>query len=370
MRVLHVDSAGGWRGGQNQVLLTARGMRDRGHEVLLACQAGGVLESRARDVGLTVAPAFFHGDLSPAAVWSMRRAWSAFHPEVVQLHDPHALSAGTLVSLVRAREPSPQLLATRRVDFPLRGPLSRLKFRSCKRVIAVSRAIARVLEADGLEPDRVRVVYEGVPDRPPAAGGAAALQALGISPESPVVGNVAALTGHKDHSTLLEAAARVIARVPEVRFLIVGDGELRRSLEGRAKALGLGAHCVFAGFRKDLDVLIPAFTLFCLSSRMEGLGTSLLDAMAFGRPVVATRAGGIPEAVEDGLTGLLVPARNPLALAEALLRLLSDASQREQMGRAARRRFEERFTAERMVDETLAVYRDALESRSSRSPGT
>lgn len=369
MRVLQVDSAGGWRGGQNQVLLTARGMRDRGHDVLLACRAGGVLESRARDVGLRVAPVSFHGDLSPGAVWSVRRALSSFRPEIVQLHDPHALSAGTLASLGRASEgPSAALVATRRVDFPLRGPLSRLKYRACARVIAVSRAIARVLEADGLDPGRVRIVYEGVSDRPPGAGGAAALRDLGIPPDSPVVGNVAALTDHKDHSTLLEAAARVVARAPEVRFLIVGDGELRQSLEAQARALGLGAHCVFAGFRNDLDVLIPAFSLFCLSSWMEGLGTSLLDAMAFGRPVVATRAGGIPEAVEDGVTGLLVPARDPQALAEALLKLLSAGAQRERMGQAARRRFEERFTADRMVDETLVVYREALDGRSSRSP--
>jgi glycosyltransferase involved in cell wall biosynthesis len=202
----------------------------------------------------------------------------------------------------------------------------------------------------------VRVVHEGVPDRPPGAGGADALAALGVPAGAPVVGNVAALTDHKDHATLLRAARIVLDRAPQARFVIVGDGELRPRLRELHRQLALGEGCVFAGFRDDVDRLLPAFSVFCLSSHMEGLGTSLLDAMAFARPVVATRAGGIPDAVEDGVTGRLVPPRDPAALAGALLELLADPARRQAMGRAGRRRFEERFTADRMVEATLAVY--------------
>jgi glycosyltransferase involved in cell wall biosynthesis len=184
------------------------------------------------------------------------------------------------------------------------------------------------------------------------------LAELGVPPEALVVGNVAALTDHKDHATLLEAAARVRPRVPEARFVVVGDGELRPGLERRARELGLGEALVFAGFRDDLDRLLPAFTVFCLSSHMEGLGTSLLDAMCFSRPVVATAAGGIPEAVADGSSGRVVPVRDPAALAEALVEVLGDAAAREAMGRAGRRRFEAGFTAEHMTRETLRVYEE------------
>jgi glycosyltransferase involved in cell wall biosynthesis len=113
---------------------------------------------------------------------------------------------------------------------------------------------------------------------------------------------------------------------------------------------------IFTGFRTDLDRLVPAFDVFCLSSHMEGLGTSLLDAMAFARPVVATRAGGIPEAVEDGRTGLLVPPRDPRALASALESLLADAGRARALGEAGRRRFLERFSSAHMVEETLKVF--------------
>jgi glycosyltransferase involved in cell wall biosynthesis len=354
VRVLHVDSAREWRGGQNQVALTAQGMARRGHEVLLAAHAEGVLVERGRAAGLDVRGLPFGGDLAPAAALALRRLATDFRPDVVHLHDPHATSAALWVG-----GPARQV-ASRRVDFALRGRWSRWKYRRCARVIAVSRAVADVLVRDGLDKARLRVVYEGVPDRAPAPGGAEALRALGIPAGAPVVGNVAALTAHKDQATLLEAVPRVRAAVPGVRFLIAGRGELEEELRARARALDVEAAVVFAGFREDLDRLIPVLDVFCLSSRMEGLGTSLLDAMCYGRAVVATAAGGIPEAVEDGVTGRIVPPGDPLGLAAGLVEVLRDAGRRAAMGAAGRRRFLERFTADRMVDETLAVYVEAL----------
>jgi glycosyltransferase involved in cell wall biosynthesis len=251
---------------------------------------------------------------------------------------------------------SAHIVATRRVDFKVRSRLSRLKYGACDRIVAVSHAIATVLEAGGLPRERIRLVYEGVPDRPPQPGGQAALGELGIPEGAVVVGKVAALADHKDHMTFLAAAARVAERLPETRFLIVGDGELRSRVEARVRELGLTGRCVLTGFRTDMDRLIPALTVFCLSSHMEGLGTSLLDAMCFSRPIVATAAGGIPEAVEDGVTGRLVPVKNPEALAAALVDVLSDTARQRAMGAAGRQRFEERFTSDRMVEQTLAVY--------------
>jgi glycosyltransferase involved in cell wall biosynthesis len=354
VKVLHVDSARAWRGGQNQVLLTAEGMARRGHDVMVASQAGAPLAERARAAGVPTRAIGFAGDLSPLPALALRALVRAFRPDVVHVHDPHAAGAALLVP---SRDTC--LVASRRVDFPLRGPLSRWKYRRCRRVIAVSRAVARVLERDGLAAENVRVVYEGVPDRPPAPGGVEALRGLGIPAGAPVVGNVAALTGHKDQATLLAAAVRVLTHLPDARFVIVGQGELEGTLRAQARALGLAGKVVFAGFRDDLDRLLPAFAVFCLSSHMEGLGTSLLDAMCYGRPVVATAAGGIPEAVEDGVTGRVVPPRDAEALARALVEVLEDRSRGDQMGLAGRRRFLERFTAERMVDETLAAYAEA-----------
>jgi glycosyltransferase involved in cell wall biosynthesis len=325
-------------------------MAERGHDVAIACRRGSVLGDRARAAGLVAHLIPFRGDLSPWAVLALRRVLRRLRPEAVMLHDPHALSAALLAGRCGARR-----FGVRRVDFPLRGRLSRFKYRACDAVVAVSRAIATVLEREGLPAERLRLVYEGVPARPPQPGGAEALRALGVPAAAEVVGNVAALTDHKDHATLLEAAALVSARRPEARFVIVGDGERRAELEARARALGTAERVIFAGFRDDVDRLLPAFDVFCLSSHLEGLGTSLLDAMCFARPVVATAAGGIPEAVLDGVTGRVVPVRDVRALADALVEVLSHPERREAMGRAGRERFLERFTADAMVEETLRV---------------
>jgi L-malate glycosyltransferase len=351
MRILLVDTAATWRGGQNQALLTARGALARGHGVLLACRRGGALAERARAVGVPVAELPLRGDVSPGALLPLRRLAGKDVPDAMLLNDSHAVLPGLFAAASRAT----RSVAVRRVDFPLRGPFSRRKYAACHRVIAVSRGIGAVLARGGLPAARVRLVYEGVPDRPAQAGGREALAALGVPASAPLVGNVAALTDHKDHRTLIEAAALVVRALPEARFVIIGDGELRADLEALAKARGLSARVLFLGFSSDLDRLLPAFDVFCLSSHLEGLGTSLLDAMAFARPVVATRAGGIPEAVEDGVTGRVVPVRDPAALAEGLLAVLRDAELRARLGAAGRQRYLERFTDARMVDETLAI---------------
>ena len=346
-----MDSARTWRGGQNQVLLSALGMAARGHEVLVACQAGGLLGDRLRAPGLAAAPLRFAGDLSLGAALGLHEVIRRFRPDVLHAHDPHALAASLPFALARR-------VASRRVDFPLKGGLSRWKYGRCARVVGVSQAVLAVLRDGGLDGARLRLVYEGVPDRPPVAGGRAALQELGLPADALVVGNVAALTDHKDHETLLRAAAHVTHALPAVRFVIVGDGDRRAALLALAAELGVAGHVTFAGFRTDLDRLIPAFDVFCLSSHMEGLGTSLLDAMCFGLPVVATAAGGIPEAVEDDVTGRVVPPRDPEALAGALVEVLRDEPRRRVLGEGARRAFLARFTADRMVEGTLAVYEE------------
>jgi glycosyltransferase involved in cell wall biosynthesis len=348
--VLHVDTAATWRGGQNQVLLTARGMAARGCSTAIACRAGGELEARAGAAGAVVRPLPFRGDLWPPAIVALARLLRRERPGALLLHDPHGVSAGLVAARLAGRV---GLVAVRRVDFPLHGPFSRAKYVACDRVIVVSRAIGSVVEKGGVPAARLRLVYEGVPDRASAPGGREALAALGVPAGVPVVGNVAALTGHKDHATLVEAMALLRPRFPEARLVIAGEGDLRPALEALVRERGVGDRVVFAGFRRDLDRLIPSFSVFCLSSRLEGLGTSLLDAMAFGLPVVATAAGGIPEAVEDGVTGRVAPPRDPAALAEALADVLGDEGRRRDYGAAGRRRYLERFTVDHMVDETL-----------------
>jgi glycosyltransferase involved in cell wall biosynthesis len=167
-------------------------------------------------------------------------------------------------------------------------------------------------------------------------GGDGVRAELGIPEHAPVVGNVANFKAAKDHPTLLQAAARVRQRLPEVRFLLIGQGPLEPEARRLAAELGLDATVVFTGFRTDAHRLLAALDVFTLSSTYEGLPIALIEAMALGRPAVVTRVGGVPEVLADGDQGLLVPPRDPDALAGGLLRLLGDRGLRDRMGAAAR----------------------------------
>jgi glycosyltransferase involved in cell wall biosynthesis len=200
-------------------------------------------------------------------------------------------------------------------------------------------------------------VHEGIDvDHVAAAPPVNVHEAFWLPHGAPVVGNVAALVPHKGQRHLIEAAHLVVQAVPDARFIILGEGELREHLEHLVREHHLEKHVLMPGFRTDVLGCIKGFDVFVLSSVTEGLGTSLLDAMACGKPIVATRAGGIPEVVEDGVNGLLVEPRDHHALAEAIVRLLGDGGQREAMGRAGLARVRERFTLERTIAGTLAVY--------------
>jgi glycosyltransferase involved in cell wall biosynthesis len=174
-----------------------------------------------------------------------------------------------------------------------------------------------------------------------------------------VIANVGALVPHKGQKFLVEAMPVVRREVPDAQLVILGEGELRPALEKQVRDLGLEKHVILAGFREDVLSLMRSADLFAMSSVTEGLGSAVLDAMAFGLAVVGTRAGGIPEAVSDGDTGLLVRPGDAAALAAAIVTLLKDPAQRQGMGEAGRRRVADRFGVARLVEGTLAAYRRA-----------
>lgn len=360
MFALHIDTARTWRGGQNQAFLTARGIQRRGHRVVLVANSEGELLRRASGTVRTL-PLPFRGELDLAAGWQLSRVLAADPPDIVHAHDPHAVAVAALALRLGSFRARPVLVASRRVDFHVRAnTLSRLKYREVDLFITASRRIREMLVEDGIPADAVITVHEGIDvERVQSAPPANAHEAFNLLPGR-VIGNIGALVPHKGQKYFVEAAPLVLQRVPDARFLVLGEGELRGALERRIADLHLDRHVVLAGFRTDVLSLLKAFDLFVMSSVTEGLGTSLLDAMAAGRAIVATRAGGIPEVVEEGRTGLLVPPGDSSALAGAIVRLLSDEELRMAFGRAGEALVRERFTVDRMVDETLEAYELAV----------
>jgi glycosyltransferase involved in cell wall biosynthesis len=295
-------------------------------------------------------------DLS--AAWRLSRAIKELRPDIVHAHDPHGVAMAAIALSMSTQPTRAPLVAARRVDFRLKGnALSRWKYDQVDCFICASEAIRKILLADGVAAARAVTVHEGIDlGRVAAAPQAPLHEELWLPHGAPIVGNVAALVPHKGQRHLVEAAALVVREVPDARFVIAGEGELRGALEHQIKHLRLEKHVILAGFRPDILSLHKAFDIFVMSSITEGLGTSLLDAMACGRPIVATTAGGMPEVVQDGVTGILVPPRDHPAMAEAVVRLLKDEALRARMGAAGLSLVNARFSAERMVAETLRVY--------------
>jgi glycosyltransferase involved in cell wall biosynthesis len=301
-----------------------------------------------------VEPFRVRGDLDLAAA---RRLRSRLDPEITILH-LHTARAHAVGRLAAWRCKTPRVIVSRRVDFPIKGgPLGRLKYAGVDRFIAVSREVSRVLVAGGVPAERVRVVHSGVdPARFAVPADPDGLRReLGIPPNSNLVGFIGALAAHKAPGDLVEA----LAAMPEtVHGVFAGTGDLEAELRKRAHPLEGRIH--FLGHRTDVPRLMRSIDVFCLPSRMEGLGTSVLDAMAAGVPVVAGAAGGIPEMVEHEANGLLVEPGRPRALQTALERVLTDAGLRERLVAGGRERVRA-FTADRMAEETIRVYQEVLE---------
>jgi L-malate glycosyltransferase len=357
LTVLHIDTERGWRGGERQVFWLAREMRIQGHRPIIAARLGELLATRATAAGLEVLGCDAHGELDLGAAWKLRAAVRRLGVNVVHAHTAHGVTLGAMAALGTGVP----LVAARRVDFPLRrGPMSTWKYRRASRIIAVSEAVKRVLVRGGLSPKQIDVVPDGTDvNRPPLPATRATLRQLGVPAGAPLVVQVAQLVGHKDPLTFVRAMRTVIDSVPGAHALLVGEGPLRATATEEARRLRVDGQVHFTGYRDDADSLLAAADVVVLSSREEGLGSVLLDSLVFGRPVAATMAGGIPEIVADGETGLLVPIENPQALGQAIARLLGDPDLRQRMGASARARAGD-FSVARMTERTVSIYEEVV----------
>jgi len=352
-RVLHLSTALDWRGGEQQVLLLQREWEKSGVPSAVLCSTHSVLNIRLKQQGLACLT-YPEKRLSTARLAQMVRD---FKPEVLHLHDPDAHTAAVWASVLgRVRLP---LILHRKVDFGVgKNVLSRFKYGYVRiaRVVAVSEAVKRVLERSGAVVAPIEVVYDAYD---PERLGKYSVGSPGVpEPGSEiVVGTVAAFADHKDPETFLAAAALIQQALPKVRFVWLGEGELRAATLLKAKQLGLNFEA--PGFVEDVIERMRGFAVLMYSSKEEGLGSSLIDAMALGLPMATTSAGGIAELFEPGVQALLSPPRDAKGLAEHALRLLGDPELRRVLGAGALARSAD-FRPEAMAQKTLDIVRAVL----------
>lgn len=284
-------------------------------------------------------------------------------PEIVHSHMYRAELVGTraAIALGEIGRPRPYIVSTvhsSRIRSEEDRRVLRLLTPRIDRLIAVSRSIVEKLQHEGRDTAPTSLIHNGVDlERYDHQEPCCTLrEEYDLPSEGPIVGVVARLEPEKGHATLLEAWPSVLAAVPDATLLVVGEGSRREALEALAHELGVAERVVFTGRRDDVPAVTAALDVAVLPSYREAQGLTILEAMALSRPIVASNVGGIPEMVEDGITGLLVPAHDPDALGAAIVRLLRDHPLADTLGRAGHDLVHDKFCIERMVAAVEQIY--------------
>ncbi len=367
MRILHTESSSGMGGQEYRVLEEAQGMEKRGHTVFVAAPHGSQLAALAEQRGLQV-----------QTTTAGKRGWITLVPcylrmlkhyeiDVVNTHG--SLDSWTAAIAGRISSRRPIIVRTRHKSTPVsRTWRHRLLYGKLPHVVTTTGEVVRqeLMTRNRLSPSRVISIPTGVDLERfhPQSPDASLRKSLGLGSQGPLIGAVTFLRPEKGMMILIEAVGWLKKHFPSVECIIIGDGGEQPALLGRIRELGL-EHCVhLIGFRQDVPALLAILDVVVIPSFEEGIPQSLTQALAMERPVVASAVGGVPEVVQDGLSGLLVPPRDPEILAEKIASLLSDPIAAIRMGKIGRQVIHERFSMDHMLTQTELVYRQLIQSHS------
>lgn len=352
---VHIDSHRAWGGGQAQSLGLALALAARGEETWFVAEPGSELAARLRTTHLPWEAIPLRGLPGVAAIRHLARRLAQLKPDIVHVHE----SASHLVAGIAARRAQvPRIVVTRRTESPIRrGWLGRAKYSLyCDRLICISEAIRARCLAAGLPDSLMAVIPDSVDCRHFDPG-----SQQGPAPDGePTILAVGRLAASKGYRVLLRAMGEVLRTAPEAQLLICGRGAEELALRAQTRSLELGDRVQFLGFVPDVRAVLARADVFVMPSLSEGLGVAALEAMAMAKPAVVSDVGGLPELVVHGETGVVVPAGNASALADALLDLLGDRDKARLMGEAARKRALAIFDRPRMVERVNALYEEAL----------
>jgi glycosyltransferase involved in cell wall biosynthesis len=355
LKILHIDPERNWGGGEAQVIGLLSYLAARGHENHLLADPAGQLNARSRNLNIERIPLIVRNHLDLRGVPDLRRRIGHEKYDVVHFHTKRA----HVLSLWLPRgDGYPKYVVTRRMDYPEKSNwYTRCLYnRRVDGIIAISQRIVNILTAAGVESNRIRLIPSGIDiDRFADLPSSVATQAGAI-----VLGCLGILEERKGHRYLLNAVSLLQSRGVSVKCRIGGEGPLRAELEKQAGSSGLKGLVEFLGFVTDVPKFLACVDIFVMPSLYEGLGVAALEAMAAGKAVVASRIGGLAESIIDGETGLLVPSRDAIALADAIAKLAGAPEQRCEMGNKGKMRVRDHFTMELMAEKNEDFYYDLL----------
>ncbi len=376
LKVIHLVEDLKIGGAERVIADTALGLDRKKYDASVWCVTrGGETASELSEKGIEVKILGISSYHNPLNTFKMIRLLKFARPDIVHTHGYFASVIGRLAA---RKAGIPVILAhvhSTYWEYKKRHLMIERKLsRFTHKIICCSKAVENfVKNTEKITDNKTIVIYNGVDEERfcPLKSPTSIRAEFGMSEEAAVVGTVSSLTPHKGHEYLIQAASLVLNTLPSAKFIIVGDGPLRKRLEDQAKNLDIHPAVIFTGTRKDIPEILSLMDVFVLPSHTrEGLGIAIIEAMAAERPVVATEIGGIPEVVNDGETGLLVPPGDAEALSKAIIELLRNPKKTKEMGVKGRTRVKEKFTTKKMLSEIEHVYLSLINRREVKTDET
>lgn len=375
MKIFHLISSSGLLGAERVLLEIAEYSKLSGLEVTLGVFQNNrnpnlELAEVAKEQGFEVQVFPCHGRLDKKTIRMIRDCIVHGGAHILHSHNyksnfyaRRALSDNNIRWVVtnHGRRSGPKLFLYHLLDG--------FEVRHADRVVAVSKEITEKMKLAGISPRKICLIENGIRlDRYKKKIASGSIRdSLRIRKDVPVIGTVGALTKEKGYVYFLNAIPRVIRIIPEAVFLLVGDGGERTRLEKTVSHLNIKSSVIFTGMRKDVPEILSILDVFVLPSLHEGLPMALLEAQAARIPVVATRVGAIPDVVEDGATGILIPPKDPQAIAEAIIMILSNKEFASKIAQKGFERVRDNFSSEKMGNKYLSVYKELIEGAGYRA---
>ncbi len=354
LKILHTESSPGWGGQENRILNEALGLQRLGAKVYILCQPESRLAEKAKEAGIEVFTYPMRKIYDIKAIYHTVRLINKLNIDVVNTHSgKDSYIAGFAGKLSKKRA---LIVRTRHLALPITSTFSYKYLADV--VVTVSEYVRDYLISKGINPERVFAIPTGIdlekfnPDRVKSS----LREELGLSENIPLIGTVSVLRKKKGHHILIEAIPHVLKEFPQAIFVFAGNGPQRKNIEYKILQCGLSQNIIMLGHRDDIPQILKSIDIFVLPTLQEALGTSFIEAMAMGKPVIGSDVNGVREVIDDAVNGYLVPAEDKVALSEKIIELISDRQKAKDFGIRGREKVENKYTIEKMCSGMLEVY--------------
>lgn len=360
IRILHITNETGWRGGENQLYQLLKQQRQLGHSAALAAPSGSIIAEKCLQTGAKVFSLQQRSDIDMFAAWELSHIIQTHECDLIHAHTGRSHAIAALAN--RFNQIKKPIIVSRRVSFNLKNSfLNRLKYKSANQFIPISNASKVPLLSLGIKENVITIIPDGIDtERFENENINDIRKEFGISKDAFVIGNVAHCEPNKNQKMILSAAPKILEANTNAHFVIVGSGPELEQLKHQANKLGIQKQVTFAGFRNDIENFYPAFDCYVITSLEEGLCSSILEAQYCGVPVVATKAGGIPEIIGDSETGILVDINNEDALVQGIMQIMNEQEFAKNIGQAGRESVLQNHSIQTVAEKTLTVYRKLI----------